>query len=176
MKRMIALALACLTALALCACADKAEDTPADIPAADTQTVSVGDIAKPGIAADNGYSEEFAAEFVEYLEDVTENFHPGTAGSSLVRVRYTAELADLFAKYKPDPAQVTSQIEVYIYQALDEEGEEMFKEQLGSIAGGYEYLSTEDGKNMLEDSGYESAGYEWDDTVAELFKKIQPEE
>ena len=193
MKKVIIITLALLMALSLCACAADPGSAPTEPPVIDTQTAAdeadgadaeasqtagdqeVTDTAAPddaGSAAENTVNAQFAEKFVTLLEDITDNYHPGTAGSSLTGARYAAEMADLFAEYKPDAAQVKEQIDLYVYQALDQDGEDMFREQMDGIAGSFEYISSDEGKGTLDDAGYESAGLEWDESVAELFASL----
>lgn len=162
MKKFYAILMTVLILLSLCACGPKADGASDGQMAADSQTQE-GEIP---------YNAEFASDMSAYLEEVTANYHPGTAGSSLTGANYAAQLADIFAKYKPVPGQVTQAVSEFRQQKVAEEDQAAFREQLGGIAGMFDYISSDEGKGMLEDSGYESAGLEWDDSLSELFQAL----
>ena len=147
MKKLIMIALACVLALSVFGCAKaKQEAAPMD--------------------------SELSGKFVALLEDIRDNYHPGTAGASLSGARKAAEAADLFAQYKPTAEQVEQCVKTFKEENVDADSRELFDEQLDGIVGSFAYITGEDGEGILEDSGYQSAGFEWDDDVAELIKAM----
>lgn len=147
MKKLIMIALACVLALSVCGCAKaKQETAPADA--------------------------EFSAKFVALLEDIRDNFHPGTAGASLKGAKEAAEAADLFAQYKPTAEQVKQCVKTFKEEKVDADSRDLFDEQLDGIVGSFSYITGEDGEGILADAGYQSAGLDWDDDVAKLFEAM----
>ena len=143
---------------------------------AESLSRTAGKVFAP-VQGDSGvpYDPEFADDMYGLLIDIRDNYHPDTAGASLKQARYAAEMADLFARYRPDAVQVRQAVDAIRYQRLDDSGEWAFDEQINSIAGMYEYINSDEGKDALADSGYEPAGLDWDDDVAMLFDALRVE-
>ncbi|MBQ6568783.1 MAG: hypothetical protein IJL87_00850 [Clostridia bacterium] len=144
--KIVALILATLLLLPLCACGKKAcnsENTNAAL----------------------------SSELTAVLKDMHESYFPQTAGSSLTAARLAAQLADLFAKYNPKPEEIKSTVKAY-YDTLDAEGKELFAQQINDIAGSFNTISDENALTVLEDAGYTPQSYPWSDEIGTLFESL----
>ncbi len=107
------------------------------------------------------------------LADIAENYHPGTAGSSLTGARIAAQLLDWQAEYRTDAETAFDTAEDYIMLECPVTESE-FAERLGGIYSMAEEITGPNGKSLLDDSGYTSTAYPWsgqsiDDLFAPLF-------
>ena len=96
------------------------------------------------------------------LEDVRTSVFPGTAGNSLRAAGRAAAIADFFAESGMSPDEVDAAARAYIASLSDEDAE-LFEMQLDSVLGAFSNLTSENGAGLLEDCGYESAHFPWDE-------------
>ena len=95
------------------------------------------------------------------LDDVREQYFPGTAGSSLSGAACAAKLADYFAETGMDPDGVYGAVMSYA-AALEDEERRTFEQQLDGVVSSFTALTAEGGAGLLADCGYEAAHFPWD--------------
>ncbi|MBR0040576.1 MAG: hypothetical protein IJP64_04255 [Oscillospiraceae bacterium] len=107
-----------------------------------------------------GGDEEKAAALAALLEDVRTSVFPGTAGNSLRAAGRAAAMADFFAEGGMSPDEADRAVQDYI-ASLSAEDAELFEMQLDAVLGAFSSLTGENGADLLEDCGYESAYFPW---------------
>ena len=95
------------------------------------------------------------------LDDVREQYFPGTAGSSLSGAACAAKLADYFAETGMDPDSVSAAVMSFA-AALEDEERRTFEQQLDGVVSSFTALTAEGGAGLLADCGYEAAHFPWD--------------
>lgn len=153
MKKIMILVLTIAMVLSLAACGAKKAEEPAK-EAGPVQT-----------EADSS----FAADFTDKLYAIQQNYHNGTAGSSLKAAALAAEIMDIFKEANPSVELVAGCLKEFA-ETLTGEAAAEYPEQLAAIAGAAEQLCSENGKGLLEDCGYNGTGYPWDaEQMTKLF-------
>ena len=166
MKRIPVMLLVTAVLLSLCACgeatpgtASPSSETP--VPAEESTVI---------IEASQAPEEE-TAPLSQVLDFIHENTQPGTAGSSLRAVQGAAMLMDWCAQTTLDAEQVrTATVEWLSPMGNDAQAE--FAQQLELVDTMCLELIHRDGSSLLQDAGYESSSYTWDDTAYEKYTAV----
>lgn len=109
----------------------------------------------------NGQEEDFQEIMNGYLRDFQENYHPGTAGSSLTGSAYAARFMDLFTEENVDGDTVGKAAKSFA-ASLSSEEQSILHEQLSGLKSAAEYLlSEENASELLLDCGYEALYFPW---------------
>ena len=109
----------------------------------------------------NGQEEDFQEIMNGYLRDFQENYHPGTAGSSLTGSAYAARFMDLFTEENVDGDTVGKAAKSFA-GSLSSEEQSILHEQLSGLKSAAEYLlSEENASELLLDCGYEALYFPW---------------
>lgn len=123
-------------------------------------------IEESGAAPEEEQSDALEAErtaaLAALLEDVRTSVFPGTAGNSLRAAGRAAAIADFFAESGMSPDEAERAVRDYI-ASLSAEDAELFEMQFDSVLGAFSNLTGENGAGLLEDCGYESAHFPWDE-------------
>lgn len=99
MKKIIAILLALAMALALCACGAKPVE-PTEEPAPVPSPSAAQEPEAPEVpASPEPAPSESETTLIGLLNDINENYRPGTAGSGMAGYKYAAMLLDWFEKY-----------------------------------------------------------------------------
>lgn len=163
MKTKCIILLAALVLLAACAPGKPAEPEP-------TLCISGAPAsAAPATPAPEALSAEAAEALTAILTDLSDNFAPGTAGSSLSAARLGGQLLDWYAEYRPASASITAAAEAFL-KSLPAEMAAVLPEKLAAVYSEAASL-TED---LLEAAGYQPQYFPWPgkDIVA-LFCALQ---
>ena len=105
---------------------------------------------------------ERAETLASLLEDVRTGVFPGTAGNSLRAAGRAAAIADFFAESGMSPDEADRAAREYI-AALSAEDAELFEMQLDAVVSAFSNLTGENGADLLEDCGCESAYFPWEE-------------
>ena len=112
----------------------------------------------------------FASYFTDKLYAVSQNYHPGTAGCSLVAATLAAEIMDLFTEYAPSAELIKNCMKEFTETLTDE----TFSDSISAIISAAEQLNGENGKDFLDSSGYTGDGYPWNaEKMAECFAAMK---
>ena len=117
--------------------------------------------AAPEEQTDEGETER-AAALEALLEDVRTSVFPGTAGNSLRAAGRAAAIADFFAESGMSPDEADRAVRDYI-ASLSAEDAEFFEMQLDAVVSAFSNLTGENGAGLLEDCGYESSRFPWEE-------------
>jgi len=162
MKKIIVLLLALAMVLSFTACGKKtgpAEETAT--PAKDAATVKAEE------------ESAFSAEFTDKLYAIQQNYHMGTAGSSLKAATLAAEIMDIFTEHKPSAELIKNCVKEFT-ETLSGEALTEYPEQIDGVIGASEQINGENGKALLDDCGYTGNGYPWDaEKMAECFAAMK---
>jgi len=124
-------------------------------------------LAKREIEAE-GKSEEAAARLSDLLLDISEHYHPGTAGCSLVAAKYAGTLLDLNAEYAPEFEHVGDASSRF-YFSLDQAAAAQFRAQLNDVCDAALLLAANESADLMESAGFAPQYAPWDAASAELF-------
>lgn len=103
----------------------------------------------------------FAAEFTDLLSDLQQNYHGGTAGCSLRAAAIAAEMMDIFTLHSPSSELIRNTVTEF-YGTLSGDAAAEFPSQLEGIVSSSDYITDENGKDLLDSCGYTGQGYPWD--------------
>lgn len=147
MKRTLAVILAVLALISLCACGvQNSAATDTDIP-------------------DN--IDALAAESLlnDYLLDISANLHSGTAGDSVSATIYAGRILDLYAEGNLSGKSISTTAKDFA-AGLDEATLEAFEDQLDLVYSAAKELCGDSGADALAESGYEAQHYPWQSDAA----------
>lgn len=113
-----------------------------------------------GSAAQQPQEPEANAELTALLEKVDTDYHPGTAGCSLVGAGLAGRLLDWYAGSDAGEDTVRATAKAY-YDGLDSERQETFGELLVSVSELSYELIGENAASLLETAGYEATAFPW---------------
>ncbi len=109
----------------------------------------------------DGQEEGFPEIMTGYLRDFRENYHPGTAGSSLTGSAYAARFMDLFTEENADAEEVRKVARSFA-DSLSSEEQSLLHEQFTGLKSAAEYLLNEkNAPDLLLDCGYEALYFPW---------------
>lgn len=109
----------------------------------------------------DGQEENFQEIMNGYLRDFQENYHPGTAGSSLTGYAYAARFMDLFTEDNVDGDTVGKAAKSFA-DTLSSEEQSTLHEQFSGLKNAAEYLlNEENARDLLMDCGYEPLYCPW---------------
>lgn len=115
----------------------------------------------------------FAADFTDKLYAVSQDCHPGTAGSSLRAAALAAEMMDIFTQFNPSADVIRSAVKEFA-ETLTGDAAADFPVQLEAVSGASVSLTAEGGKELLDCCGYAGQGYPWDaDAMAACFAAVK---
>lgn len=126
------------------------QDTNATFGTLDTMANS---LYEPTQGEADGIDDSFETVLSGYLADIQQNYHSGTAGSSLKGTAFACSLLDLFSEDLPDAAIVKDTVAAF-NESLGSDDADEFKNQMSSIAG-YAQNVLEDGEASVEGCGYD---------------------
>jgi len=136
--------------------------TPSPSSGISTPTPSPEDTPVPG------YDEALAV----LLAEISDNYYPGTAGSSLVSAKYAAQLLDWQAEVKPDDTVIHTTGEA-AYAALSADASSEFPAKLDDIYYAALQLMADNAEALLSDAGYTPEAYPWAEAdMQRLFKVL----
>ena len=114
---------------------------------------------------------DYARDFSTALSDFCKNAQPGTAGSSLRSAAFTAELADLFTEWDPEPQTVIAAVEGFI-ETLEDTQMSPFSVQLNGTLNVFRELAGEHGGDLISACGY-TPEHGWNEkTLEPLFRAM----
>jgi len=106
------------------------------------------------------------------LNDISVNYWPGTAGSSLSAAIKAAAFLDWYAKNQPEPNAIAAEVEEW-FGSLTEENKTLFAQQISDIYYAAKELGSENAASLMEDAGITSEYYPWQEDAAKtLFGAI----
>lgn len=105
-------------------------------------------------------------ELTNLLGDISQNYHDGTAGSSLKAAVYAGKLLDWFAEKQPERSAVEAAV-IDLLSTLEKPALEAFPGQLRSVHEAARELCGPQGGDLLDACGYEPAHYPWDEEEME---------
>ena len=147
MKRTLAVILAVLALISLCACGGQpSAATDTDIP-------------------DNIEALAAASLLNDYLVDISMNLNSGTAGSSLSATIYAGRILDLYAEGNLTGKSISTTAKDFA-AGLDKATLETFEDQLNLVYSAAKELCGDSGSDALAASGYEAQHYPWDSDAA----------
>lgn len=91
---------------------------------------------------------------ITILDDIGQNLHPGTAGSSLTAIRITADLVSWAASTQMTKSEAASTVGDWL-KGQSPEIKEAFQEQISSIASSFADIAKDGAKDALESAGVE---------------------
>ncbi|MEA5051496.1 MAG: hypothetical protein VB021_08540 [Oscillospiraceae bacterium] len=157
-KKMTAVLLAAVMALALCACG----------------TGSKGDSADTG--TDAGQTQEKlpdadAKAFGALLDSIDTDYEPGTAGCSLTAAKIAGEMLDWYKTTMPRDDLLSDAAGTW-HKAYTGD-DEAYKQKMADIFDAAQMLTGDDAKDLLQSAGYEATTMPWIyDDVGGLFTDI----
>lgn len=164
MKKITVILLLAAMLLSLCACGEK---TPApSAPAAETPAP-----AEESVVIVEAPSAEDTTPLSQVLDSISENTQVGTAGSSLRAVQGAAMLMDWCAQTALDAEQVRAAAVEWL-SPMGNDAQAEFAQQLELVDTMCLELIHGDGTSLLQDAGYESSSYPWDDAVYEKYTAV----
>lgn len=164
MKKITLLLLLAAMLMSLCACGEKAtEASPAasEAPAPSEESTIIID-APPA---------EDTTPLSQVLDSINENTQVGTAGSSLRAVQSAAMLMDWCANTQLDAGQAAEKAASWL-SALAEADKAELEMKLELVDTMCLELIHKDGTSLLQNAGYESSAYPWDDAAYEKYTAV----
>ena len=163
MKKITVTLLLAAMLLSLCACGEKDPDRSPETPApAEDSTIIIEASQEP---------EEETTPLSQVLDSINENTEIGTAGSSLRAVQGAAMLMDWCAETKLDGEQIrAATVEWLTLMGNDAQAEFVMKLELVDTM--CLELIHRDGTSLLQDAGYTSSCYPWDDASYEKYTAV----
>lgn len=107
-------------------------------------------------------------ELTALLSDISENYHPGTAGCSLSAAKYAGMLLDINAEYASEFEQAGVAANEFYY-SLNEAERETFTVQLGDVYKTALLLAKGESADLIETAGFAPQFAPWDEDSATLF-------
>ena len=105
------------------------------------------------------------------LDSINENTQVGTAGSSLRAVQSAAMLMDWCAQTGLDAEQVRAAAVEWL-SPMGNDAQAEFAMKLELVDTMCLELIHKDGSSLLQDAGYESSAYPWDDAAYEKYTAV----
>ncbi|MGM9662356.1 MAG: hypothetical protein ACI3WR_04620 [Oscillospiraceae bacterium] len=105
-------------------------------------------------------------ELTNLLAAISQNYHEGTAGSSLKAAAYAGMLLDWFAENEPERERISASV-IDFLSTLEKPALEAFPEQLRSVHEAARELCGEYGGDLLDACGYAPSHYPWDEEQME---------
>ncbi len=106
------------------------------------------------------------SELTAILQDISDNYHPATAGSSLTAARLAGQILDWYASSSKDPGEVVTTASAFS-DSLDSEKAALFGEQLDAVYDSATYVCSDSGWDLLDDAGYKPRHWPWDSAEME---------
>ena len=150
MKKIIAAALCLVMVLALCAC---------------------GSTAKPDASSQPSKTPDATTELTAMLTKIKDDYHSGTAGSSLTAASIAGEMLDWYIAAMPAAGDVTAEATAFC-AALDSSAKSAFIENLGEIYAAAMDTCGSTGKDLLSSAGYTPKGSWTDADARNLFDAV----
>lgn len=97
------------------------------------------------------------------LTQISKDYHPGSAGCSLVAASLTGQILDWYAQTGEDAAAIATVTAADYYAQLNPEQALEFERQLGGMYTISEQLLGDMGASLIETAGYEPESYPWED-------------
>lgn len=108
--------------------------------------------------------EDDQAALIGHLDDICENIHVGTAGSSLTAAQQAANLLDWGMETVLNDNEIQAAVQDW-YAAIDSADQEEVQMQFSGVAGAVEQVTGEDGAGLLDSAGCTDSSYPWNDTA-----------
>ncbi len=128
-------------------------------------------LAGCGVLPENALKEEDRQQLISLLDQIAENLHPGTAGSSLVSAGVTSELIDWAAATKMTAQETAEAVRQWL-ESQSEEIREAFAQQIESIGGTYAEILRDGAKGLLESAGVQQELPEMDMDLKSILNSI----
>ena len=164
MKKIPLILLLAAMLLSLCACGET-PSTPAS-PAGGARAAGGGG----GVVVEAPAAED-ATPLSQVLDSINENTQVGTAGSSLRAVQSAAMLMDWCAQTSLDAEQVRAAALEWL-SPMGNDAQAEFAMKLELVDTMCLELIHRDGTSLLQDAGYESSAYPWDDAAYEKYTAV----
>lgn len=146
----------CLLLSALCACAPVAAQTE---PAAATAEATAPTAAQDGAAGEA--ASEAREALTAILTDISENYHPGTAGCSLTSARLAGQLLDWYDAFRPAAEDIAAGMKDFLAGMDGVSAATFVAEQLPGVYASVSEVLGETGKDLLESAGYTPTSFPW---------------
>lgn len=157
MKKFFGVLLAGMLLLTMLAACKGSETPPTSEPeTSETETAPESEATTSEASA----TESALPALTAILDDISENYWPGTAGSSLKAAIKAAALLDWYTKDQPKEDAVAAATEEWFGQ-LTEEDKTFFAQQIGDIYAAAKQLGGEDAAGLIETAGITSEYYPW---------------
>lgn len=98
--------------------------------------------------------DEDKAKLIGILNDIADNYHPGTAGSSLTSIRIAADLVSWAASSNMSKKEAAGVVGEWLKEQSPEI-KEAFKEKASQIAESYGKIIKNEAEGLLESAGVE---------------------
>ena len=162
MKKIPLILLLAAMLMSLCACGEKAPEASPAASEAPAEESTIVIEAPPA---------EDATPLSQVLDSINENTQVGTAGSSLRAVQSAAMLMDWCANTQLDAGQAAEKAASWL-SALAEADKAELEMKLELVDTMCLELIHKDGSSLLQDAGYESSAYPWDDAAYEKYTAV----
>ena len=159
MKKTVAIIMAALLLVSLCACGREVEVVAQETPAAQPSATEVPAVLPAATPADN--TAELQA-LNALLTDITDSVRPGSSGCSLRSVICGAKLLDWCSSTTMTADQLTAAV-VEWRSGQEEDVQSLFAESLLSVSDACYALSLDNADELLDTAGCTDAGYPWSD-------------
>lgn len=160
MKKTILWSLMVLFLFNLTACAKYAAPSPT--PEAAAVTVALAASTPSPVQVEDRVDDTLTA----ILLDVSENYHPATAGCSLRAARLAGTLLDWAAASAPVDPTAAATMQAFYAKLSKEDASFFAEEQLPAVYQGALALLSENGSDLLESAGYAPSAYPWEPALA----------
>ena len=162
MKKIALILLSAAILLSLCACGEKAPEASPAASEAPAEESTIVIEAPPA---------EDATPLSQVLDSINENTQVGTAGSSLRAVQSAAMLMDWCEETSLDAGQVRAATVEWL-SPMGNDAQTEFAQKLELVDTMCLELIHKDGSSLLQDAGYESSAYPWDDAAYEKYTAV----
>lgn len=103
---------------------------------------------------------ETDAELAGLLEQISTDYHPGTAGSSLTGASLAGRLLDWYADSGADADTIGATVQAYC-EEMDDVQKTAFENRVAALSELSSRLLEEDAQELLETAGYEADSFPW---------------
>lgn len=116
-------------------------------------------------------AEEDKAKLHAVLNDILNNMHPGTTGSTLTSIRIAADLVSWAASSNMSKKEAAEAVMKWI-RDLPQEQKDEFKNQMKQVAEGYAQIATDGAKSLLESAGVKGKLADLTDKLKEIVDTV----
>ena len=165
MKKILSIILSGMLILTMLAgCSDS--ETPSSEPETSAAEITVEPESDSGIP-ESSAAEETLPALTAILDDISANYWPGTAGSSLSAAIKAAALLDWFTENQPEAEAVAAAVQEW-FGKLTEENKTLFAQQINDIYYAAKELGGENAAGLMETAGITSEYYPWQEGAAKI--------